>query len=241
MIGMERLQKVIANYGVCSRRKAEELISKGHVTVNGKLVTTLGTTVSDKDIIEVDGERINKEQKEYILLFKPRGTVTTTHDDKGRKTVMDYIETEKRVYPVGRLDYDTTGVLLLTNDGELSNMLMHPKAEIDKVYVAKVKGVLSGEEINRLKRGVVIEGRKTAPAKVKVRKVDKKTQTSIVEITIHEGRNHQVKKMFERVGHDVLKLKRERLAFLDLKGLKSGEYRYLKIKEVHQLYMLAKK
>ena len=132
MIGMERLQKVIANYGVCSRRKAEELISKGHVTVNGKLVTTLGTTVSDKDIIEVDGERINKEQKEYILLFKPRGTVTTTHDDKGRKTVMDYIETDKRVYPVGRLDYDTTGVLLLTNDGELSNMLMHPKAALEK-------------------------------------------------------------------------------------------------------------
>lgn len=238
---MERLQKVIANSGYCSRRKAEEEIKKGHVTVNGKIVVELGTKVDVQDVIEINGTVIKKEEnKEYFLLYKPREVITSVHDDKGRKTVLDYIDTDTRIYPVGRLDYDTTGLLLLTNDGELANLLMHPKTEIEKVYVAKIKGILTGQEINHLKNGVVIDGRKTSRAKVKVRKVDKKTQTSIVEITIHEGRNHQVKKMFERVGHEVLKLKRERFAFLDLKGLRSGEYRYLTVKEVKKLYALVK-
>lgn len=239
---MERLQKVIANSGYCSRRKAEEEIKKGHVTVNGRVVMELGTKVDTQDVVEVNGTVIKKEEnKEYILLYKPRETITSVHDDKGRKTVMDCIDSEVRVYPVGRLDYDTTGILLLTNDGELANLLMHPKTEIDKVYVAKIKGILTGTEINRLKNGIVIDGRKTAKAKIKVRKSDRKTMTSIVEITIHEGRNHQVKKMFEHVGHEVLKLKRERFAFLDLKGLRSGEYRYLSIKEVKKLYAMTKK
>lgn len=233
---MERLQKVIANHGICSRRKAEELIQKGHVMVNGEVVTTLGTTVSEKDIVEVNGERLGKEQKEYVLLFKPRGVITTTKDDKHRKTVVDLIDTDKRIYPVGRLDYDTTGALLLTNDGELANLLIHPKNKIEKFYVAKVKGILSGEEISQLKRGVVIDGRKTARAKVKMKKIDKKNQTCFVELTIHEGRNHQVKKMLEAVGHDVIKLTRQRFSFLDLSGLKSGEYRYLNPKEVKRLY-----
>ncbi len=237
---MERLQKVIANSGYCSRRKAEEEITKGHVTVNGQIITELGTKVNVSDVIEINGTVLKKQdEKEYILFFKPREVVTTTHDDKGRKTVLDYIDTDLRIYPIGRLDYDTTGLLLLTNDGELANLLMHPKTEIEKVYVAKIEGILTGKEINKLKNGVVIDGRKTSKAKVKVRKVDKKNQTSIVEITIHEGRNHQVKKMFERVGHTVLKLKRERFAFLDLKGLRSGEYRYLNIKEVKKLYAMA--
>lgn len=239
---MERLQKVIANSGYCSRRKAEEEIKKGHVTVNGRVVIELGTKVDTQDVVEINGTVIKKEEnKEYILLYKPRETITTVHDDKGRKTVLDCIDSEVRVYPVGRLDYDTTGLLLLTNDGELANLLMHPKTEIDKVYVAKIRGILTGVEINRLKSGIVIDGRKTAKAKIKVRKSDRKTMTSIVEITIHEGRNHQVKKMFEHVGHEVLKLKRERFAFLDLKGLRSGEYRYLSIKEVKKLYAMAKK
>lgn len=239
---MERLQKVIANSGYCSRRKAEEEIKKGHVTVNGRVVIELGTKVDTQDVVEINGTVIKKEEnKEYILLYKPRETITTVHDDKGRKTVLDCIDSEVRVYPVGRLDYDTTGLLLLTNDGELANLLMHPKTEIDKVYVAKIRGILTGAEINRLKNGIVIDGRKTAKAKIKVRKSDRKTMTSIVEITIHEGRNHQVKKMFEHVGHEVLKLKRERFAFLDLKGLRSGEYRYLSIKEVKKLYAMAKK
>lgn len=239
---MERLQKVIANSGYCSRRKAEEEIKKGHVTVNGRVVMELGTKVDTQDVVEINGTVIKKEEnKEYILLYKPRETITSVHDDKGRKTVLDCIDSEVRVYPVGRLDYDTTGLLLLTNDGELANLLMHPKTEIDKVYVAKIRGILTGAEINRLKNGIVIDGRKTAKAKIKVRKSDRKTMTSIVEITIHEGRNHQVKKMFEHVGHEVLKLKRERFAFLDLKGLRSGEYRCLSIKEVKKLYAMAKK
>lgn len=239
---MERLQKVIANSGYCSRRKAEEEIKKGHVTVNGRVVMELGTKVDTQDVVEINGTVIKKEEnKEYILLYKPRETITSVHDDKGRKTVLDCIDSEVRVYPVGRLDYETTGLLLLTNDGELANLLMHPKTEIDKVYVAKIRGILTGAEINRLKNGIVIDGRKTAKAKIKVRKSDRKTMTSIVEITIHEGRNHQVKKMFEHVGHEVLKLKRERFAFLDLKGLRSGEYRYLSIKEVKKLYAMTKR
>ncbi len=233
---MERLQKVIANSGYCSRRKAEELIINGKVRVNGKLVYELGTKVNENDDITIDNKLITKENKEYILLYKPRGVVTTTSDDKNRKTVLDLIATNKRVYPIGRLDYDTTGILLLTNDGELTNLLTHPKNSIDKIYVAKIKGILTGLEIKQLEKGVIIDGNKTAPCKVKVRKKDK--EHSFVQIIIHEGKNHQVKKMFEAVNHEVVKLKREKIAFLDLKGLKPGEYRYLSIKEVKKLYAL---
>ncbi|MBE6149535.1 MAG: rRNA pseudouridine synthase [Firmicutes bacterium] len=233
---MERLQKVIAESGYCSRRKAEELIIKGKVKVNGEIIKELGTKVDGNDQIMIDGKILEKENKEYILLYKPRGVVTTTSDDKKRKTVLDLIDTDKRLYPVGRLDYDTTGVLLLTNDGELTNLLIHPKNNIDKVYVAKIEGILTGLEIKQLERGVVIDGFKTSPAIIKVRKKDKKDNDSLVQITIHEGKNHQVKKMFEAVGHKVIKLKRERIAFLDLTGLKPGEYRKLNIKEVKKLY-----
>jgi 23S rRNA pseudouridine2605 synthase len=186
----------------------------------------------------IDGKILETETKEYILLYKPRGVVTTTSDDKQRKTVLDLIETDKRLYPVGRLDYDTTGVLLLTNDGELTNILIHPKNNIDKVYIAKIEGMLTKEELKSLTRGVLIDGFITSPSIVKIRKKDKKTNTSLVQITIHEGKNHQVKKMFECVGHNVIKLKRERFAFLDLSGLKSGEYRFLNAKEVKKLYSL---
>lgn len=233
---MERLQKVIANSGYCSRRKAEELIKNGKVMVNGEKVLELGTKVDNADIISINGISLKKEEKEYILLNKPRGVVTTTNDELNRKTVLDLIETEKRLYPVGRLDYDTTGLLLLTNDGELANLLMHPKNNIDKLYIAKIKGFLSKEEQFKLSNGIIIEGIKTSKSKVKVRKYDKKTDTSIVEITIHEGRNHQVKNMFLAVNHEVLKLKRERIAFLEIGSLKSGEYRYLNPKEVKKLY-----
>lgn len=238
---MERLQKVIANSGYCSRRKAEELIVQGKVKVNNVLVTELGTKVSGNDTITVEGKSLTKEDKKYVLLYKPRGVVTTTSDDKKRKTVLDLIDTDKRLYPVGRLDYDTTGVLILTNDGELTNLLIHPKNNVDKVYIAKIKGILSGLEIKRLEKGVIIDGFKTSPCKVKVKKVDKKNNTSLVMITIHEGKNHQVKNMFLAIGHEVIKLKREKIAFLDLKGLKPGEYRYLTIKEVKKLYSLNNK
>lgn len=233
---MERLQKVIASSGVCSRRKAEELIKNGKVKVDGKIVTEMGFKVNHKNVVEVDGVKIEPEEKEYYLLNKPRGVVSTACDDKGRKTVVDLIETDKRIYPIGRLDYDTTGLLLLTNDGAFANAFMHPKYEIDKVYVAKVKGIVKAKHVIPLQNGVVIDGKKTSKAKVKIRKTDLKTNTSMVEIIIHEGYNHQVKKMFEAVGLEVLKLKRERVAFLTLKGVASGKYRKLNAKELKQLY-----
>ena len=239
---MERLQKVIANSGYCSRRKAEELILEGKVFVNGSVIRELGTKVSHDDEIEVDGLSIKKDRNyEYYLLYKPRGVVTTTNDDKGRKTVVDLIDTTARIYPVGRLDYDTTGVLLLTNDGVFANGLMHPANEIDKVYIAKVEGILSGYDVKMLKSGIMIDGRKTAKCHVKVRSVDKKKNTCIVELVIHEGRNHQVKKMIEAVGKKVIKLKRERFGIFDLSGLKASEYRRLTAKEVHVVYSMIKK
>ena len=238
---MERLQKIIANSGYCSRRKAEELIKAGKVKVDGKIITELGTKVSDKSIIEINNERITREEKEYYLLNKPRGVVTTTSDDKHRKTVVDLIETDKRIYPVGRLDYDTTGVIILTNDGEFAHMIMHPKSEIDKVYIAKVEGIINGEAIRKLETGVELDQVVVKASRVKVRKMDHKTNHSLVEITIHEGKNHQVKRMFEKVGYRVDKLKREKIAFLTTKGLNSGEYRKLSGKEVSKLYVLANK
>lgn len=238
---MERLQKIIANSGYCSRRKAEELILAGKVIVNGEVVKELGTKASEKDEILVNGNKIFSEEKEYYLLNKPRGVVTTTSDDKNRKTVVDFIDTDKRIYPVGRLDYDTTGVLILTNDGEFANMIMHPKSEIDKVYIAKVEGIVNGEAVHKLEDGVNLDGVTVKASRVKVRKIDNKANHSMVEITIHEGKNHQVKRMFEAVGYRVDKLKRERIAFLTTEGLGSGEYRKLNNKEVSKLYVLANK
>lgn len=238
---MERLQKVIANSGISSRRKAEEIIKAGRVKVDGKVVTEMGIQVGKNNVVEVDNVKISVEEKVYFLLNKPRGIVTTSSDEHGRKTVIDLVECDKRIYPVGRLDYDTTGLIILTNDGDFTNNMLHPKNEIDKTYVAKINGVLSPNDIMRLKKGVLIDGIKTAPAKVKVKKFDRKSCTSLIEITIHEGRNHQIKKMIEEVGYKVLKLKREKIAFLNLNGLNSGEYRKLTQKEVSQLYALSQK
>ena len=239
---MERLQKVIANLGYCSRRKAEELIKSGKVCVNGNKVVELGTKVSKSDVIEVEGVTLDKNYNyEYYLLNKPRGVITAASDDKGRKTVVDIVNTSSRVYPVGRLDYDTTGVLLLTNDGEFANGLIHPKSEIDKVYIAKVDGILTGYDVKRMRAGLVIDGYKTRRCFVKVRSVDKEKNRCIVEIIIREGRNHQVKKMVEAVGKKVIKLKRERFAFLTTDGLNAGEYRRLTNKEVAVLYSMIKK
>lgn len=234
---MERLQKLIALSGYCSRRRAEELISKGKVKVNGNTITEMGYKADYSDYIEVEGNPINsKEDKVYYILNKPRGIITTSNDEKGRKTVVDLIDTNKRIYPVGRLDYDTTGLLILTNDGELTNFLTHPKNNIEKVYVAKIKGLITKEDILKLCNGVMIDGKKTSKAKAKVLKIDKKNNSSIVELIIHEGKNHQVKNMFKAINYEVLKLKRESVSFLTLDGLKSGEYRELSIKEVKMLY-----
>ncbi len=238
---MERLQKVVANSGICSRRKAEELIKEGRVKVNNIVVKELGVKVSSKDKIKVDDKELSKENKVYYLLNKPRGVITSVNDEKRRKTVVDLIPCRERIYPVGRLDYDTTGVLLLTNDGDFANILMHPNDKVEKVYVVKVRGIIKGDSINELKRGVVIDGVKMEQAKVKLKRTDYKSNTSFLTVTIHEGRNHQVKKMFETVGFPVLKLKREREFIFDLSGLKSGEYRKLTPKEVAIVYSLEKK
>ena len=239
---MERLQKVIANLGYTSRRKAEELIMNGKVKVNGKIVTELGTKVKNSDTIEVENTILdNHKDYEYYLLNKPRGIISSTNDEHGRKTIIDLIQTNQRIYPVGRLDYDTTGAIILTNDGYLANKLMHPSSNIEKTYVAKVAGLVTGYEIKKLREGIVIDDKKTNKAKANLKKYDKKTDKSTVELTIHEGRNHQVKKMFSALNHDVIKLKREKYANLDLTNLKSGEYRKLTNKEIAILYSLIKK
>ena len=237
---MERLQKVIAQSGIASRRKAEQMILEGLVKVNGEVVTELGTKVKDSDEVMVNNKPIIKETKEYYLLNKPRGVVTTTSDDKNRKTVVDLISTSARIYPVGRLDYDTTGVIILTNDGEFANIIMHPKSNIDKVYVAKLNGIIKGEQILRLKDGVDLDGQMVKPSRVKLKKVDSEKNTSTVEIIIHEGKNHQVKRMFESVGILVDKLKRIRVGIFELNDLASGEYRKLTPKEVAIIYSLKK-
>ena len=185
----------------------------------------------------VDGQLIEREQKVYILFYKPRGVISAAKDDKGRKVVTDFFKDiyQQRLYPVGRLDYDTSGLLLMTNDGDLANKLMHPRYKVNKTYVAKVAGIPTNDELERLRHGIIIDGRKTAPAKSKVLSTDMKEQTAIVSLTIHEGRNHQVKKMLQAIGHPVKKLKRETYGFLTLKGLTSGEYRELKHDEIELL------
>ncbi|OLO42637.1 pseudouridine synthase [Alkalihalophilus pseudofirmus] len=237
---MERLQKVIAQAGVTSRRKAEQLIVEGKVKVNGQIVRELGVKVNaNKDEIEVNEVPIDREQPVYFLLYKPSGVISSVSDDKGRKVVTDFIEVQERIFPVGRLDYDTSGLILLTNDGELANLLMHPKHTIDKVYVAKIKGIPTKEQLKQLKDGIRLEDGKTAPAKVKLISANKKNQTSIVQLTIHEGRNRQVRRMFEALGYNVMKLKREQYGFLDLTGLTPGEFRPLKPIEVKHFRELA--
>ena len=233
---MESLQKVIAQAGIASRRKAEELIKDGKVKVNGEVITELGTKVKESDRVEVNNKPIEKENKEYYLLNKPRGVITTTSDEHGRKTVTELINTEARIYPVGRLDYDTTGAIILTNDGEFANILMHPSNKIDKVYLAKLEGIIKGEQINTLKNGVMLDDILVKASRVKLKKVNKESNTSMVEITIHEGKNHQVKRMFESVGFHVEKLTRERIDIFTINNLKSGEYRKLTPKEVQVVY-----
>ena len=235
-IVLERLQKVIARAGIASRRKSEELIKEGRVKVNGKVIKELGVKVTPSDRVEVDGVQIEKEEPVYFLLYKPRGVISSVSDDKGRKVVTDFFPyQQERIFPVGRLDYDTSGLLLLTNDGEFANLLMHPRNQIDKVYVVKSKGIPSKENLRKLEKGIHLEDGKTAPAKVKMLSVDKQKQTAIIEIIIHEGRNRQVRRMFEAIGHEVLKLKRERYGFLTLQGLSAGDARELTHHEVKLL------
>ncbi|SFJ75011.1 pseudouridine synthase [Thermoflavimicrobium dichotomicum] len=232
---MERLQKVMAQAGIASRRQSEALILNGHVRVNGQVVKTLGVKVDPLlDVIEVKGKRITLEKKRTFLFYKPLRVITSMSDPQGRKVVADYFRhIPERVYPVGRLDYDTEGLLLLTNDGELANRLAHPRYEIDKCYEVTVKGKPSREALQLLRRGVRLEDGLTAPAKVRVLASDE-TSTRL-EMIIHEGRNRQVRRMCEAVGHPVLHLIRTRLAFLTLEGLKRGQARELTAAELKRL------
>ncbi len=237
---MERLQKVMAHMGVASRRKCEEIITSGRVKVNGKCVKELGIKVSVNDKIEVDGVPIYREEPVYYLFYKPKGVLSAVSDDRGRRVVTDFFEDIKeRVYPVGRLDYDTTGVLIMTNDGEFSQLMTHPKHAIDKTYVAKVKGIPTPRHMRQLERGIIIDGRKTSPAVAKIISFDQAKGTGIVSLTIHEGWNHQVKKMFEAVGLPVQKLKRESFGFLTLDKLQPGDARILKGYEIQKLMKMA--
>ena len=235
---MERLQKVIANSGYCSRRKAEELISQGKVSVNGNIVTEMGLKVSGNDDILVEGKAIDLNNVNYVyyLLNKPRGIISSSKDEFNRKTVVDLIETDKRIYPIVRLDYDTTGLILLTNDGDFANLLMHPNNNIKKTYLAKIEGILDKNAIDQLKRGVLIDDRKVGVVDFKVRKKDVDKNTSMVEVTIVEGRNHIVKRLFQKLGYDVIRLTRTGYGDLGLGTLQSGEYRELTIKEVKKFY-----
>lgn len=235
-----RINKYIAHAGIASRRKAEDLIKQGLVTINDKVVTELATDVKAGDRVEVSGQPIYNEEKVYYLLNKPRGVISSVSDEKGRKTVVDILENvSERIYPVGRLDWDTSGLLILTNDGDFTDKMIHPRNEIDKVYRARVKGLVNKENLRPLTRGINIDGKKTKPARYNIVSTDREKNRSIVELTIHEGRNHQVKKMFEAIGMPVDKLSRIQFGNLTLRGLGVGEYRRLNKKEISQLHNLA--
>lgn len=231
---LERLQKVMAHAGVASRRKCEEIIESGRVKVNGEIIRELGVKVSDNDLIEVDGKVISQEKKIYILLNKPTGFITTVDDPRGRRTVLDLIEgVSQRIYPVGRLDYDTSGLLLMTNDGDLTYILTHPSHMINKTYRVEVNGHPEEKDFDRLEKGVFLEDGLTAPARVE--NIRKKKNTSTFDLTIYEGRNRQVRRMCDKIGYKVEKLQRIRFSFLKLEGLKEGDFRYLDKKEVEKL------
>lgn len=232
---LERLQKYIANSGVTSRRKAEELILSGHVKVNGITITELGTKVEPaKDVVMVDNKIITEAQQfVYLKLYKPEGYVTTVKDQFNRKTVIDLINIKDRIYPIGRLDYNTSGLLLLTNDGDLANKLLHPKYKIYKIYVAEVTGQISLDSIEKLKKGVIIDGYKTAPAKIKL--LNHNQNSSIVQVSIYEGKNRQVRKMLDSVGHTVKKLERVSFGEITLDNLKTGQWKFLSKEEIKYL------
>jgi 23S rRNA pseudouridine2605 synthase len=231
-----RLQKLIAGTGIASRRKAETLITAGRVTVNGKVVTELGTKVDpERDHVKLDGKHLSSVQPfVYLMLNKPKHVMSTLDDPGGRTTVKDYLRgVSVRVFPVGRLDFDSEGLMLLTNNGDLAQALLHPRYHVPKTYLIKVKGVLTDEEIRQLERGVRLEDGMTSPAIVK--KIKKAEQNSWLEITIREGRKHQVKRMLESVGHPVIKLMRVRMGPLSLGNLESGEFRFLTDREANAL------
>jgi len=238
----ERLQKVIAQSGLTSRRKAEKLITDGKVKVNNRLVTELGTRVSLTDEVTVDGIPLEKERKVYFVLYKPREYITAVSDDRGRKTVIDLMNNvPERIYPVGRLDYQSSGILLLTNDGSFAHKLMHPKFEVGKQYIVKIEGIMPKEKQMQLLDGVRDENDLLKVSRYNVKQVDRKKRNMILEVTLHEGKNRHLRRLFAALGHPVDKLKREKYGFLSLGNLQPGEYRALTRKEVHDLLNLVDK
>ncbi len=234
----ERLQKFLARAGVASRRSAEKLITEGKIRVNGVIIKELGTKVDPfKDKISYNGKMVKLERKKvYYMLNKPKGYISTVKDDKGRKTVVDILsDVEERIFPIGRLDYNTEGLLLLTNDGDFMNKLLHPKYEIGKTYVAKIDGIINLDDLHKLADGVKLEDGKTAPADVYLDSINKTLKESRVEITIYEGKNRQVRRMFKALGYEVKALKRIAFAGLTLNKLKRGEYRKLTDNELLRL------
>jgi 23S rRNA pseudouridine2605 synthase len=234
---MERLQKVLAHAGVASRRKCEEYILAGRVEVNGKTVTELGFKIDpDTDEVKVDGRPIRQEEKVYIAFHKPKGVITSVSDPEGRKVVTDFLKgIKERVYPVGRLDYDTEGLLLLTNDGELANFLIHPRHHVPKTYLVTVKGVPHGDDLERLRNGIELEDGKTMPAEVEYHDIAADQKQSVISITIYEGKNRQVRRMFEAISRPVIRLRRIRFGSVILEGLPRGRYRTLSSHEVKEL------
>ena len=232
-----RLQKYLADCGIASRRKAEELIKQGKVSVNEKTVTELGTKViPNKDFVEYNGQKVELQTEYvYILLNKPIGYVTTVKDQFNRESVLDLVKTNKRLVPVGRLDMYTSGALILTNDGDFVYKVTHPKHEIEKTYTVTIKGIVKDEEIEQLRTGIQIEDYTTKPAKVKILKTDEEKNQSRLEITIHEGKNRQVRKMCEKIGHKVLALHRSKIAGIGVKDIPLGKWRYLTKKEVNKI------
>ena len=232
-----RLQKYLANCGIASRRKAEELIISGKISVNGKVITELGTKINPNvDKIIYNGEEVKEERKHiYILLNKPIGYVTTANDQFDRDTVMDLVKVKERLVPVGRLDMYTSGAILLTNDGNFVYRVTHPKHEIEKTYTVTIKGIITEQEIENLRKGVKIENYITKEAKIKVLKIDEKKKQSRLEITIHEGKNRQIRKMCETVGHKVLALHRTKIAGIGVKDIPIGKWRYLSKDEVNKI------
>ena len=233
-----RINKYIASCGIASRRKAEELILENRVKVNGNLINELSFQINEKkDKVEVDGKLIGLEEKlVYIMLNKPEGYVTTVKDQFDRKSVIDLVkDIDARVYPIGRLDYETSGLLLLTNDGDLTYKLTHPKHEVDKTYIATVKGIPTQNEIINFEKGLYIEDYKTSPAKIKIVKKNIEKNYAVCEIKIHEGRNRQVRKMCKAINHPVMNLRRKAMGKIVLKDVEIGKYRHLTIEEVNYL------
>ncbi len=230
-----RLQKYMASCGVASRRTAEKMIAEGRVSVNGNVITEMGVQVEDGDTVRLDGQVIRpEEEKRYVIYHKPAGEVTTVSDPEGRACVLDHFrDYPVRLYPVGRLDYDSEGLLLLTNDGALTERLLHPSHQVDKTYLARVTGAVTPEEMQALRRGILLDDHKTAPAKARL--IRQETFASQVLVTIHEGRNRQVRRMFEETGHQVLQLRRVRFGPLELGDLRRGEWRELTEEEKRKL------